>query len=78
MRDGRNLFQARDKVTAQKAEMNSRKLYDLCDIKVQRVDRINQAQETIFSRNIITEKRGNTGSAENLPLHQGGSNRNIF
>jgi hypothetical protein len=38
---------------------------------------MNQAQGTIFSRNIITEKRENTGSAENLPLHQGGANRNI-
>jgi hypothetical protein len=36
--------------------MNLRRLYDLCDIKVQRMDRMNQAQRTIFSRNMITEK----------------------
>jgi hypothetical protein len=30
MRDG--TFLARDEATAQKAEMNSRRLYDLCDI----------------------------------------------
>jgi hypothetical protein len=42
MRNGRILFLAR--------------LYDLCDIKVQRMDRMNQAQGTIFSRNMIGEK----------------------
>jgi hypothetical protein len=56
MRDGRILFLARDEAMAQKPEMNSRRLYDLCDIKVQRMDRMNQAQATIFSRSIITEK----------------------
>jgi hypothetical protein len=59
MRNRRILFLARDKVTAQKAEMNSRRLYDLCENKVQRMDRINQAQGTIFSRNMITEKEEN-------------------
>jgi hypothetical protein len=56
MRDGRILFLARDKAKAQKAEMNSRKLYDLCNIKIQRMDRMNQAQVMMFSRNMITEK----------------------
>jgi hypothetical protein len=36
MRDGRILFLAKDETRVQKAEMNSRRLYDLCDIKVQR------------------------------------------
>jgi hypothetical protein len=56
MRDGRILFLAKDEARVQKAEMNSRRLYDLCDNKVQRMDRMNQVQGTIFSRNMITEK----------------------
>jgi hypothetical protein len=56
MKDGRTLFLVRDEATAQKTEMNLKRLYNLCDIKVQRMDRMNQAQGTIFSRNMITEK----------------------
>jgi hypothetical protein len=56
MKDGRILFLVRDEATAQKTEMNLKRLYNLCDIKVQRMDRMNQAQGTIFSRNMITEK----------------------
>jgi hypothetical protein len=37
MRDGRILFLAKDETRVQKAEMNSRRLYDLCDIKEQRM-----------------------------------------
>jgi hypothetical protein len=56
MRDGRILFLAKNETRVQKAEMNSRRLYDLCDNKVQRMDRMNQVQGMIFSRNMITEK----------------------
>jgi hypothetical protein len=56
MRDERIPFLARDEATAQKTEMNSKRLYNLCDIKVQRMDRMNQVQGTIFSKNMITEK----------------------
>jgi hypothetical protein len=35
---------------------SSERLYDLCDIKVQRMGGMNQAQGTIFSRKMITEK----------------------
>jgi hypothetical protein len=78
MRDGKILFLAKDEATAQKSEMNSKRLYDLCDIKLQGMNRINQAQRTIFSRNMKTEKRrGHTRSTENLPLHQGGANGSI-
>jgi hypothetical protein len=35
--------------------MNSKILYNLCDIKVQKMDRMNQAQGTNYSRNMITE-----------------------
>jgi hypothetical protein len=34
----------------------SKRLYNLCDIKVHRMDTMNQEQGTIFSRNMITEK----------------------
>jgi hypothetical protein len=37
--------------------MNSKILYNLCDIKVQKMDRMNQAQGTHFSRNMITENK---------------------
>jgi hypothetical protein len=56
MSDARILFLARDEVTAQKAEMNSKKFYNLCDNKVHRMDRMNQAKGTIFSRNMVTKK----------------------
>jgi hypothetical protein len=78
IRDGKILFLARDEATAQKSEMNSMRLYDLCDMTWMRMDKMNQAQRTIFSRNMITEKRrGHTGSTENLPLHQSGANGSI-
>jgi hypothetical protein len=56
MRDGRILFLARDEATAQKSVMNSKRLDNICEIEVQIMDRMNQAQGTIFSRNMITEK----------------------
>jgi hypothetical protein len=37
MRDGRIFFLAKDETRVQKAEMNSRRLYDLSDIKEQRM-----------------------------------------
>jgi hypothetical protein len=80
MKDGKILFLARDEAMAQKTEMNSRRPYNLCDIKVQILDRMNKAQRTIFSRNMITEKEEDileTGSTENLQLHQGGANESI-
>jgi hypothetical protein len=43
MKDGRILFLVRDEATAQKTEMNLKRLCNLCDIKVQRMDRMNQA-----------------------------------
>jgi hypothetical protein len=72
MRDGRILFLTRDEATAQKAEMNSKRLYNICDIKVQRMDRMNQTQGTI-----LRKRRGHTGSTENLSLYQGGANGSI-
>jgi hypothetical protein len=56
MRDGKILFMARDELTAQKSETNCKRLYDVCDIRVQRMDRMNESQGTIFSRSMLVEK----------------------
>jgi hypothetical protein len=56
MRDGKILFMAKDEPTAQKIENNCRRLYDVCDIKVQGMVRMNESQGTIFSRSMLVEK----------------------
>jgi hypothetical protein len=52
MRDGKILVM-RDKLIAQKSETNYKRL---CDIRVQRMDRMNESQGTIFSRSMLVEK----------------------
>jgi hypothetical protein len=56
MRDGKILFLAKDEQTAQKTENNCKTLYDICNLKIQRMDRMNESQGTIFSRSMPSEK----------------------
>jgi hypothetical protein len=52
----KNTFSSEGRNDGTKNRSEFKNLYDLCDIKVQRMERINQVQVTIFSRNMIAEK----------------------
>jgi hypothetical protein len=53
-RDGRVIILTRDETVAQRAILNAKRFYEMCDIEVKPMDSMNSTTGTIFDRDLLT------------------------